>query len=267
MPVRPPRAARIRVDPFTTHRFLRALETSGSVGGGHRLGTALHHRARRRRDDRGRTGLSQEPFARRVCLRLVLGRCLGTRRRAVLPEAADRRALHPGHRAPVSHPARSRGTRPGRHRAGRGAGRGRGRAVVVHVTFCTDAEAAAGKAMGLIDRLGTQYHWDNDGLRKLRRFPRHPRQPQAQGDPARAARRRRISAARSSSSPATRCSPNIGTSSGPSTRTPAAANGARPISPAPSSTSSRRRCATTCCWCSRDARRPARRRRAQFHRP
>ncbi len=33
----------------------------------------------------------------------------------------------------------------------------------VHVTFCTDAEAAAGKAMGLIDRLGTQYHWDNEG--------------------------------------------------------------------------------------------------------
>ncbi|HCQ64133.1 MAG TPA: GNAT family N-acetyltransferase [Rhodobacteraceae bacterium] len=32
----------------------------------------------------------------------------------------------------------------------------------VHVTFCTDAEAAAGKAMGLIDRLGTQYHWDNE---------------------------------------------------------------------------------------------------------
>jgi len=31
----------------------------------------------------------------------------------------------------------------------------------VHVTFCTEDEAAAGKAMGLITRLGTQYHWEN----------------------------------------------------------------------------------------------------------
>ncbi|MGH1367909.1 MAG: GNAT family N-acetyltransferase [Maritimibacter sp.] len=31
----------------------------------------------------------------------------------------------------------------------------------VHVTFCTEAEATAGAAMGLIHRSGTQYHWDN----------------------------------------------------------------------------------------------------------
>ncbi|MBV7380398.1 GNAT family N-acetyltransferase [Maritimibacter dapengensis] len=34
----------------------------------------------------------------------------------------------------------------------------------VHATFCTEEEAAAGKAMGLIHRVGTQYHWFNEGF-------------------------------------------------------------------------------------------------------
>ncbi|HBZ44979.1 MAG TPA: GNAT family N-acetyltransferase [Maritimibacter sp.] len=32
----------------------------------------------------------------------------------------------------------------------------------LHVTFCTEAEATAGKAMGLIHRVASQYHWLND---------------------------------------------------------------------------------------------------------
>ena len=32
-----------------------------------------------------------------------------------------------------------------------------------HITFCTEAEALAGKAMGLLHRTGQQFHWENDG--------------------------------------------------------------------------------------------------------
>lgn len=33
----------------------------------------------------------------------------------------------------------------------------------LHITFCTEAEAEAGKAMGLMHRTGSQFHWVNDG--------------------------------------------------------------------------------------------------------
>ncbi len=33
----------------------------------------------------------------------------------------------------------------------------------VHVTFCTEAEATAGEAMGLLHRVTQQYHWENRG--------------------------------------------------------------------------------------------------------
>ncbi|MCK4713235.1 MAG: N-acetyltransferase, partial [Marinosulfonomonas sp.] len=33
----------------------------------------------------------------------------------------------------------------------------------MHITFCTEQEAEAGKAMGLMHRLGQQFHWVNDG--------------------------------------------------------------------------------------------------------
>lgn len=33
----------------------------------------------------------------------------------------------------------------------------------LHITFCTAAEAEAGKAMGLMHRTGQQFHWDNAG--------------------------------------------------------------------------------------------------------
>lgn len=33
----------------------------------------------------------------------------------------------------------------------------------LHITFCTDAEVDAGKAMGLMHRTGQQFHWDNAG--------------------------------------------------------------------------------------------------------
>tara|TARA_E500000305_G_scaffold111393_2_gene123182 strand:+ start:2492 stop:3670 length:1179 start_codon:yes stop_codon:yes gene_type:complete len=33
----------------------------------------------------------------------------------------------------------------------------------VHITFCTEGEVEAGKAMGLMHRTGQQFHWDNAG--------------------------------------------------------------------------------------------------------
>lgn len=33
----------------------------------------------------------------------------------------------------------------------------------LHVTFCTESEAEAGKAIGLMHRTGSQFHWINDG--------------------------------------------------------------------------------------------------------
>src|SRR3954467_15130459 len=81
------------INPTVSHTFLQAMEESGSVGsrtgwgpqhisipppGGRGAGGAAAHLDRRagwpRR--RGRADLSQEPFLRRVCVRLGLGRRL-----------------------------------------------------------------------------------------------------------------------------------------------------------------------------------------------
>ena len=76
----------------------------------------------------------------------------------------------------------------------------------VHATFCTEADWKRFGEHGWLLRLGQQYHWHNDGYRTLRRFPGGPCLAQAQGDPqgtrggaargpdrARAERRRRSS--------------------------------------------------------------------------
>lgn len=40
----------------------------------------------------------------------------------------------------------------------------------LHITFCTEAEAIAGKAMGLMHRTGQQFHWTNDGYKNFDDF-------------------------------------------------------------------------------------------------
>ena len=40
----------------------------------------------------------------------------------------------------------------------------------LHITFCTKAEAEAGKAMGLMHRTGSQFHWVNDGYHSFDDF-------------------------------------------------------------------------------------------------
>ncbi len=39
-----------------------------------------------------------------------------------------------------------------------------------HITFCTESEARAGVAIGLIHRIGTQYHWHNAGYEDFDAF-------------------------------------------------------------------------------------------------
>lgn len=40
----------------------------------------------------------------------------------------------------------------------------------MHITFCSQAEAEAGKAMGLLHRIGQQFHWVNDGYKTFDDF-------------------------------------------------------------------------------------------------
>ena len=40
----------------------------------------------------------------------------------------------------------------------------------LHITFCTEVEAEAGKAMGLMHRTGSQFHWINDGYDSFDNF-------------------------------------------------------------------------------------------------
>ena len=170
-------------NPFLAHAFLAALEEAGSVGG--RTGWTPRHlvlegRLRQRR--RLRAGLSQVAQPGRVRVRPLLGRCLRPGRRRLLPQAADRRAVHAGAGpppagAPRSRRGRARGRARRRGRDGRGARRAVGRAHhVPHRRRMDQARparlpAAHRPAVPLAQR----------GLCHLRGFPRLARLAQAQG--------------------------------------------------------------------------------------
>ncbi len=158
------------LDPFTTHRFLSALEESGSVGPG--------------------TGWTPAPLALRAAGRLV----------AVAPawlkahsrgeyifdhawaEAWMRAggAYYPKLQVAVPFtPVTGRRflARPGWEEAARpalvralAALVGRGGLSSAHVTFCTEAEARAGAAAGLLHRVSQQFHWVNRGYASFADF-------------------------------------------------------------------------------------------------
>ncbi len=136
------------VDPFTSYRFLSALERSGSVGEG--TGWAPHYLTLH---DGGELiavapgylkGHSQGEYvfdwgwaeawerAGGQYYRLLVKPGFEARGRAALLQGAVQLAAEAGLSS-------------------------------LHVTFCTAEEAEAGEAMGLIHRLGTQYHWQNAG--------------------------------------------------------------------------------------------------------
>ncbi|MEO1000486.1 MAG: GNAT family N-acetyltransferase [Pseudomonadota bacterium] len=148
-------------DPFTTHRFLRALEVSGSVGPG--TGWLPRHLVARRSGEvigvlpLYAKGHSQGEYIFDHSWAHAYERAGGQyypKLQAAVPftPATGRRFL----------------TRPGAEAVGRAA-LTQGAASLaeqhglssVHITFCTSEEAEAGAALGLLHRTGQQFHWKN----------------------------------------------------------------------------------------------------------
>ncbi len=150
-------------DPFTTHRFLSALEDSGSVGTG--------------------TGWQAQYLTARIGGVLIgvapmyvkshsQGEYIFDHNWAHAYEQAGGR-YYPKLQIAVPHtPATGRRflVRPGFEQAGMAAlAQGAVQLAAgnkissVHVTFCTEGEAAQGEDLGLMVRKSQQFHWLNDG--------------------------------------------------------------------------------------------------------
>ncbi|MCB2127626.1 MAG: N-acetyltransferase [Rhodobacteraceae bacterium] len=157
-------------DPFTTHRFLAALERSGSVGPG--TGWQPHHLIATTDGNvvavmplyakSHSQGEYIFDFAWADAFERAGGRYYPKLQAAVpFTPVTGRRFL----------------TRPGWETAGRAA---LIEALVrvasendlssAHITFCTGDEADAGEKMGLLRRVTQQYHWENHGYRDFESF-------------------------------------------------------------------------------------------------
>ncbi len=151
------------LDPFTTHRFLAALERSGSVGPG--TGWQPHHLA-------VRAGSALIAVAPLYAKGHSQGEYIFDHNWAHAYERAGGRYYPKLQCAVPFTPATGRRllTAPGHTATGRAAlveGLIRiateNRLSSAHITFCTEDEAAAGEAMGLLHRVTQQFHWQNAG--------------------------------------------------------------------------------------------------------
>lgn len=157
-------------DPFTTHRFLKALEDSRSVGRG--TGWQPRHLALRRDGEviavaplyakSHSQGEYIFDFAWANAWERAGGRYYPKLQMAVpFTPVTGRRFL----------------CRPGEEATGR-AGlvqaavqlAAENRLSSFHVTFCTGEEAEAGAAMGLLHRFSQQYHWEDEGYGSFEGF-------------------------------------------------------------------------------------------------
>ncbi|WP_172297476.1 GNAT family N-acetyltransferase [Pseudoruegeria sp. HB172150] len=150
-------------DPFTTHRFLYALERSGSVGRG--------------------TGWQPRYLTAEMDGEIIAAAPLYAKGHSQGEYIFDHSWAHAYERAGGRYypklqmavpftPATGRRllTRPGLEEMGQSAlvqgavqlAAEHGIATV-HITFCTAAEAEAGEQMGLMHRLSDQFHWENRG--------------------------------------------------------------------------------------------------------
>ncbi|WP_204112958.1 GNAT family N-acetyltransferase [Shimia biformata] len=152
------------VDPFTTYRFLKAIEDSGSVGPG--------------------TGWQPRYLTARMNGEVIACAPLYAKSHSQGEYVFDHNWAHAFERAggryypklqvavpftPVT--GRRLLTRPGYEEIGMAA-LVQGAVQVaseneissLHLTFCTPSEAAAGRQMGLLHRTGQQFHWVNDGF-------------------------------------------------------------------------------------------------------
>ncbi|MEM9851013.1 MAG: GNAT family N-acetyltransferase [Pseudomonadota bacterium] len=150
-------------DPFTTHRFLKALEDSGSVGPG--SGWQARHVLARR--DGALIGV-MPCYAKGHSQ----GEYIFDYNWAHAYENSGGRYYPKLQVAVPFTPATGRRflTRPGAEVLGmqaltEGAVQlaAQNELSSLHVTFCTEAEALAGAEMGLLHRTGQQFHWLNDG--------------------------------------------------------------------------------------------------------
>ena len=150
-------------DPFTTYRFLHALEASGSVGPG--TGWAPHH-------------LSAHMNGEMIAVAPMYGKSHSQGEYVFDHSWADAWQRAGGRYYPKLQIAVPFTPATGRRFLVKPGLEARGIAALVqgavqvaadnglsslHATFCTGDEAAAGKSMGLLHRIGTQYHWQNDG--------------------------------------------------------------------------------------------------------
>jgi len=149
-------------DPFTTWRFLRALEESGSVGTG--------------------SGWQPRYLAARQNGQLIACAPMYAKSHSQGEYIFDHNWAHAYERAGGRYypklqiavpftPATGRRflTRPGFEETGMAALvqgavelTANNSLSSLHVTFCTPAEAEAGEALGLMRRVTQQYHWEND---------------------------------------------------------------------------------------------------------
>ncbi len=151
------------LDPFTTHRFLLALEDSGSVGPG--------------------TGWQPRYLTAKIDDQIIAVAPLYAKGHSQGEYIFDHNWAHAFEQAGGQYypklqmtvpftPATGRRflTRPGLEDLGRAA-LVQGAIQIaeqndlssVHITFCTQAEAKAGAEMGLLHRTTQQFHWFNDG--------------------------------------------------------------------------------------------------------
>ncbi|KIT15431.1 GNAT family N-acetyltransferase [Jannaschia aquimarina] len=152
------------VDPFTTHRFLSALERSGSVGPG--------------------TGWQPQPLIVRQDEEVIAVAPLYVKGHSQGEYIFDHNWAHAWERGGGAYypklqiavpftPATGRRflVAPGHDEAGMSALIAGAAQVCetnelssLHVTFCTEEERARGEAMGLLGRSSQQYHWVDDGF-------------------------------------------------------------------------------------------------------
>ncbi|TRD22410.1 GNAT family N-acetyltransferase [Palleronia caenipelagi] len=151
------------LDPFTTHRFLSALERSGSVGPG--TGWEPHHLTIQQR---GETIACTPLYAKGHSQ----GEYIFDHSWAHAYERAGGQYYPKLQIAVPFTPATGRRllVRPGYEQIGRAAlvegavhVAAENDVSSLHLTFCTGDEAAALGDMGLLHRLGQQYHWEDAG--------------------------------------------------------------------------------------------------------
>ncbi len=152
-------------DPFTTYRFLKALEDSRSVGAG--TGWQPRHLIARQ----GGEIFAVAPLYAKSHSQ---GEYIFDHNWAHAYERAGGRYYPKLQMAVPFTPATGRRflARPGFETQGQAALvqgaveiAAENRLSSLHITFCTEAEAEAGAAMGLMHRVTQQFHWENGGYR------------------------------------------------------------------------------------------------------